>query len=50
MRTSCLRLSIKVGHNKTWEKSLVKLLGVTIYNELKFDKYVGEICAKANRK
>ena len=36
--------------NKTWEKSLVKLLGVTIDNELKFDKYVAEICAKANRK
>ena len=53
MRTSCLWLSfpwIKVGDNKTWEKSLVMLLGVTIDNELKFDKYVAEICAKANRK
>ena len=38
---------IKVGDNKTWEKSLVNLLGVTIDNELKFDKYVAEICAKA---
>ena len=44
------QLWIKVGDNKTWEKSLVKLLGVTIDNELKFDKYVTEICAKANRK
>ena len=44
------QLWIKVGDNKTWEKSLVKLLGVTIDNELKFDKYVAEICAKANRK
>ena len=44
------QLWIKVGDNKTWEKSLVKLLGVTINNELKFDKYVTEICAKANRK
>ena len=35
---------------KTWENSLVKLLGVTIDNELNFDKYVAEICAKANRK
>ena len=41
---------IKVGDNKTWGKSLVKLLGVTIDNELKFDKYVAEICGKANRK
>ena len=29
---------------------MAKLLGVTIDNELKFDKYVAEICAKANRK
>ena len=39
---------IKVGDNKNWEKLLVKLLGVTIDSELKFDKYVAEICAKAN--
>ena len=44
------QLWIKVGDSKTWKKSLVKLLGVTIDNELKFDKYVAEICAKANRK
>ena len=44
------QLWMKVGVNKTWEKSLVKLLGVTIDNELKFGKYVAEICAKANRK
>ena len=31
-------------------KSLVKLLGVTIDIELKFDKYVAEICATANRR
>ena len=42
------QLWIKVGDNKTWEKSLVKLLGATIDNEFKFDKYVAEICAKAN--
>ena len=44
------QLWIKVGDNKTRQKSLVKLLDVTIDNELKFDKYVSEICAKANRK
>ena len=44
------QLWIKVGDNKTWEKSLIKLLGVTIDIELKFDKYVAEICTKANRK
>ena len=44
------QLWIKVGDNKTWEKLLVKPLGVTIDNELKFDKYIAEICAKTNRK
>ena len=44
------QLWIKVGDNKTCEKSLVKLLGGTIDNELKFGKYVTKICAKANRK
>ena len=44
------QLWIKLGDNKTWEKSLVKLLGVTIDNELKFYKYVAKICVKANRK
>ena len=44
------QLWIKVGDNKTWEKLLVKLLGVTIHNELKFGKYAAEISAKANRK
>ena len=44
------QLWIKIGDNKTWEKSLVKFFGVTIDNELKFDKYIAEICAKANRK
>ena len=28
------QLWIKIGDNKTWEKSLVKFLGVTIDNEL----------------
>ena len=54
MQTSCLyrfeQLWTKVGDNKTWEKSLVKLLRVTTDNELKFDKYVAVNCAKANRK
>ena len=44
------QLWIKVGDNKTCEKSLVKLLGVTIDHKLKSDKYFAEICAKANRK
>ena len=35
---------------KIWEKRDVKLLGVNIDNELKYDKYVLQICCKAGRK
>ena len=35
---------------KIWEERNVKLLGLTIDNQLKFDKHVLDLCAKANRK
>ena len=40
----------KVGESKIWEEHKVKLLGVTIDNELKFDEHVSNICLKAGRK
>ena len=33
-----------------WEENEVKLLGITIDNELKFDKHILNICSKANKK
>ena len=39
-----------IGENKIYEEKEVKLLGVTIDNELKFDKHVSDLCNKANRK
>ena len=33
-----------------WESNDVKLLGITLDNNLKFDKHVFNICSKANRK
>ena len=39
-----------VGEDIIWEKNEVKLLGITIDRELKFDKHVLKICAKASRK
>jgi len=39
-----------IGENKIFENRNVKLLGVTIDNELKFDSHVSELCNKANRK
>ena len=40
----------RVGSDVIWEDSQVKLLGVTIDNQLKFDKHVNDICMKANKK
>ena len=33
-----------------WESNDVKLLGVTIDRDLKFDKHVLKLCSKANQK
>ena len=43
-------LWVKIGNDTIWETKNVKLLGVTIDNELKFNKHLNDICKKANRK
>ena len=40
----------KIGEDVIWEDSSVKLLGIDIDNQLKFDKHVAGICLKAGRK
>ena len=40
----------KVGEDTIWETNEVKLLGVNIDNNLKFDKHTEYICQKANAK
>ena len=40
----------QVGGYKIWESVDVRLLGVTIDKEFKFDKHVSKICSKASRK
>ena len=40
----------KIGDEQIWESRTVKLLGVTIDNELKFDEYISNVCKKAQRK
>ena len=40
----------KLGEELIWEENTVKLLGVTIDRQLKFDKHVFDICAKAGIK
>ena len=40
----------KLGEELMWEENSVKLLGVTIDRQLKFDKHVFDICTKAGRK
>lgn len=41
---------VKIGENKLWETGKVKLLGINIDNQLKFDHHVLNLCAKANQK
>ena len=41
---------VKIGNDIIWESKSVKLLGIIIDKELKFDKHVDKICSKANRK
>ena len=43
-------LWLNVGETKVWERNQVKLLGITIDNELKFDDHITKICRKANSK
>ena len=40
----------KIGNNKIWETRTIKLLGITLDNELKFDEHLSNVCLKANRK
>ena len=40
----------KIGNNRIWENRTVKLLGISIDNELKFDKHLSHVCLKANRR
>ena len=43
-------MQAKLDRYKVWEISDVKLLGVTLENNLKDDKHVSNICPNANRK
>ena len=40
----------KIGNNRIWENRTVKLLGITVDNELKFDEHLSNACMNSNRK
>ena len=40
----------KLDRDIVWESNDVKLLGITLDKNLKFDKHVSNICSKAKRK
>ena len=42
--------SAEIGKDMVWEENKVRLLGITIDNELKIDSYILNICPKANKK
>ena len=39
-----------IGKDLIWESNDVKLLGITVDNDLKFGKHVLKLCSKANQK
>ena len=39
-----------IRDDKIWESRTVKLLGIIIDNELKFDEHISNVCIKARRK
>ena len=40
----------KIGDDKIWESKTVKLLGITIDNELKFNEHISNVYMKEQRK
>ena len=41
---------VNIGEDKIWESKSLKLLGITIDKELKFDKHIDQVGLKANKK
>ena len=41
---------VNIGKDIIWESETVKLLGITIDKELKFDKHITQVCSTANKK
>ena len=41
---------VNIGKDIIWESKTVKVLGITIDKELKFDKYINQLCSKTNKK
>ena len=39
---------VKLGKDKIWKSNNLKLLGVKMNNELKFDEHIFNICLQAN--
>lgn len=39
-----------IGDDKIWESKIVKLLGITTNNKLKFDEHISKVCIKTQRK
>ena len=40
----------KLDRSVVWESNDIKFLGITLDNNVKFDKHVSNICSKVNRK
>ena len=45
-----VQVRASIGKDLIWESNDVKLLGITIDRDLKFDKHVLKLCSKSNQK
>ena len=43
------KLFVNVGETKIWESKQLKLLGILIDSDFKFDEYVFSLCKKAGK-
>ena len=44
------QVQAQIGEHKIWKTSIVKLLDITIDDNLKLDEHLSNMCMKANRK
>ena len=50
IRKQILKFLDSIGNERIWESETVKLLNITLNNDLKFDQHLNNVCLIVNRK
>ena len=50
IRKQILKFLDSIGNERIWESETVKLLSITLNNDLKFDQHLNNVCLIVNRK